>query len=230
VSVEYATVGWSATADQDFVPVKGQLSWADGDDADKVIRVPILKDSGPLEQPETLAVELSAPDGGMGLATRWAVVEIRGDAYPAGVFTLEVPSQAWERDLTVNVIVKRQDYGTGAVTVDLTVGGTATNGQDYSLPQQTYRFSWADGDRNPKNLSIPLINDRRKEGEETITVTLSGATGGALIAEPSSATVKILDDDASSSDTAGGGGHSGGLFALLSGLAGLLRLRRRASR
>jgi len=225
VSVGYEAASGSATAGQDFGAVTGQLTWADGEDSDKVITVPILKDSESGERSESFAVRLVDPVGGVGIGTSKALVVIRGDSYPAGLFTLSVVNQAWERDLTVNVIVNREDYGAGAVTVDLTVGGTATNGQDYSLPQQTHRFSWADGDRSSKNLSIPLINDRRKEGEETITLTLSGATGGALIGAPSSATVRILDDDTSS----GGGGHSGGLFALLSGLAGLLRLRRRAS-
>jgi uncharacterized delta-60 repeat protein len=224
LSVQYETVSGSATAGEDFGAVTGQLTWADGEDSDKAIMVPIFKDSGPPESGEVFYVRLVETGGGVGIATSNAWVTILGDSYPAGLLTLRVYGQAGERDLTVNVIVDRVDYVTGAVAVDLTVGGTATNGEDYSLPQQTYRFSWADGEGGARNLSIPLISDRRKEDEETITLTLSGATGGALIAEPASATVRILDDDASSS---GGGGHSGGFFAILAGLAGLLRLRRR---
>jgi hypothetical protein len=162
----------------------------------------------------------------VGLATRKAQVTIRGDSYPAGLFSLNVESAVLERERAVNVIVYREDYGMGAVAVDLSVGGTATNGQDYSLPQQTYRFSWTDGDMGARNLSIPLNNDRRKEGDETITLSLSNPTGGALLGAPSSTSVRIVDDDRSGG---GGGGHAGGLFALLSGLAGLLRLRRRAT-
>jgi hypothetical protein len=226
VSVGYEAVSASATVGADFGPVAGQLTWGDGDDSEKVITIPIVKDSGPAERQEEFAVRLAAPTGGVGLATRKARVTILGDSYPAGLLNLSVKSEVLEREGTINVIVSREDYGIGAVEVDLTVGGTGTNGQDYSLPQQTYRFSWTDGDTSAKGLSIPLINDRRKEGEETVTVTLSRATGGALIGTPSSAMVKILDDDESGS---GGGGHSGGLFALLSGLAGLLRLRRRVS-
>jgi uncharacterized delta-60 repeat protein len=226
VGVEYQALSNSATAGADFGAVTGQLSWADGDDSDKVITVPILNDSGSPERPEQFAVRLTASSGGVGLATRAARVTILGDSYPAGVLSLSVKGAVLERELAVNVIVNREDYGVGAVAVDLTVGGTATNGQDYSLPQQTYRFSWADGDMGAKNLSIPLSNDRRKEGEETITVSLSNPTGGALLATPSTATVKVVDDDDSGG---GGGGHAGGWFALLSGLVGLLRLRRRVS-
>lgn len=226
VSVQYEAVSGGATAGEDFGPATGQLTWGDGDDSDKVITVPILRDSGPPERFEEFAIQLVSPGGGLGLATRKARVRILGDSYPAGLFNFGVRSEVLERELTINVIVHREDYGTGAVGVDLTVGGTATNGQDYSLPQQTYRFSWTDGDMDAKGLSIPLNNDRRKEGEETITLSLSNATGGALIGTPS-ATVRILDDDQSAGG--GGGGQAGGLFALLSGLAGLLRLRRRAS-
>jgi hypothetical protein len=226
VSVGYEAVSESAAAGADFGPVTGQLTWGDGDDSDKVITVPILRDDGPPERPEGFVVQLSAPGGGVGLATRKARVAILGDSYPAGLFNLIVNSEVLERERTINVIVSREDYGVGAVGVDLSVGGTASNGQDYSLPQQTHRLSWADGDMGAKNLSIPLINDRRKESEETITLALSSATGGALIGGQSSATVRILDDDESGS---GGAGHSGGLFALLSGLAGLLRRRSRAS-
>lgn len=226
VSVAYEAVSASATVGADFGQAAGQLTWGDGEDTEKVITIPVLRDGGPPERPEEFAVQLSAPGGGLGLATRETRVRILGDSYPAGLFNLNVKGSVLERELTVNVIVSREDYGSGAVAVDLTVGGTASNGQDYTLPQQAYRFSWADGDLSARNLSIPLVNDRRKEGEETITLTLSGATGGALIGEQSSATVRVLDDDESSS---GGGGRSDALFALLSGLAGLLRLRRRLS-
>jgi uncharacterized delta-60 repeat protein len=226
VSVQYEALSDSATAGADFGQVTGQLTWGDGDDAEKVITIPVLRDGGPPERPEGFAIRLASPGGGVGLATRESRVTILGDSYPAGLFNLEVKSAVFERELALNVIVYREDYGTGAVAVDLSVGGTATNDQDYSLPQKTYRFSWADGDMGAKNLSIPLNNDRRKEGDETITVSLSNPTGGALVGTQSTATVRIVDDDESGD---GGGGHAGGLFALLSGLAGLLRLRRRVS-
>ena len=226
VSVQYETVSGTATVGADFAAVTGQLTWADGDDSDKVITVPVLDDGGPPERPEEFSVRLAAPSGGVGLATRTARVTMLGDSYPAGLLSLTTNAAVTEAG-SIGVAVNRQDYGSGAVSAELTIGGTAVNGEDYSLPQQTYVFSWVDGDMSPKTLWIPMINDRRKEGEETITVSLSKPTGGALIAAPSSATVRVLDDDGSGGG--GGGGHAGGWFALLSGLAGVLRLRRRAS-
>lgn len=227
VSVQYQSVSNSATAGADFGAVTGQLTWADGDDSDKVITVPVLTDSGPAERSEEFSVRLAAPGGGVGLATRTARVTILGDSHPAGLLSLTATASVTEAG-SIGVFVNRQDYGAGAVSVELTIGGTAIIGEDFSLPQQTYVFSWTDGDMNAKTLWIPMINDRRKEAEETITLSLSKPTGGALIGTPSSATVRVLDDD-DSGGGGGGGGHAGGLFALLSGLAGVLRLRRRAS-
>ena len=227
VSVQYQSVSNSATAGADFGAVTGQLTWADGDDSDKVITVPVLTDSGPAERSEEFSVRLAASGGGVGLATRTARVTILGDSYPAGLLSLTATASVTEAG-SIGVFVNRQDYGAGAVSAELTIGGTAINGEDFSLPQQTYVFAWTDGDMNAKTLWIPMINDRRKEAEETITLSLSKPTGGALIGTPSSATVRVLDDD-DSGGGGGGGGHAGGLFALLSGLAGVLRLRRRAS-
>jgi uncharacterized delta-60 repeat protein len=226
VSVDYEVESDGATAGADFGQVAGRLTWADGDDADKVITIPIFPDGGPPERPEQFAVLLAAPGGGVGLATRMAQVTILGDAYPAGLFSL-TGNVAVREGGTVRAIVEREDYAVGAVSVDLTIGGTAVNGEDYSLPQQTYRLSWTDGDRSAKSVLIPVTDDRRKEDDEVISLSLSNPTGGAVLGTRSSATVRVMDSVQSGSG-GGGGGHAGGLFALLSGLAGLLRLRRRA--
>lgn len=129
-----------------------------------------------------------------------------------------------EADGSVSVSVRRIGGRTGAVSVQYeAMSDTATAGADFG--QVTGQLTWGDGDMGARNLSIPLNSDRRKEGDETITLSLSNPTGGVLLGAPSSASVRIVDDDQSG----GGGGHAGGLFALLSGLAGLLRLRRRAT-
>jgi hypothetical protein len=243
VSVDYAAgpitgfpAEFTATVGADFGPAAGTLTWVSGDDSERVITVPVPQDSATPERPEQFAVRLAVPDAGAGLATHTARVTIQGDA-TSGLFSLSVPSSLEERHGPVHVIVQRLDYSAGAVSVELLVGGTAANGQDYSLPGQTLRLTWADGDSNPNVVSIPLIDDKHNEGEETITLSLSGATGGALIGPQSSATVRIVDDDPSitaggggSGGGSGGGGRSGGLFLMLSGLAGLLRRRTRASR
>ncbi len=60
VSVDYATLssGGSATANLDYAPVSGTLTWADGDAAPKSFIVPIARDDR-IEGDETVLVQLS---------------------------------------------------------------------------------------------------------------------------------------------------------------------------
>ena len=63
ISVSYSTVGISATAGSDFTAVSGTLSWADGDESDRTVAVPIA-DDGEAEGNETFRFVLSNPTGG----------------------------------------------------------------------------------------------------------------------------------------------------------------------
>jgi YD repeat-containing protein len=63
VSVDYATSDDTATADSDYTPATGTLSWANADLADKPITINILNDSE-LEEDETLILSLGNVTGG----------------------------------------------------------------------------------------------------------------------------------------------------------------------
>ncbi len=66
VSVDYASVGGTATAGDDFTAVSGTLSWGGGDGAAKSFQLPILDDSD-TEGDETVTLALTEPTGGAGL-------------------------------------------------------------------------------------------------------------------------------------------------------------------
>ncbi|MCB1056602.1 MAG: hypothetical protein KDD11_13955, partial [Acidobacteria bacterium] len=66
VGVSYASADGSATADEDYTPVAGTLSWPDGDDDPRSFTLPLLDDTLP-EANETVQLSLSAPTGGAGL-------------------------------------------------------------------------------------------------------------------------------------------------------------------
>ena len=219
-----------ATAGADFTVVEGRLIWPDGDDSVRTVTVPIASDDGPAERPEVFRVQISAPEGGAGLATSFANVTIAGDSFPAGVLVVRWADTVYEGHVA-HVAVGREDYGAGAVSVEVMItGGSAALGSDYSLPGQPMRLSWGDGDRNDQILEIPIVDDRRAEPTETIAIALTGATGGALIGAQSTAQIEIMDDDAGGGGGGGngGGGRAGVLFVLLSSLAGWLHSRRRA--
>lgn len=101
---------------------------------------------------------------------------------------------------TATITVTRTGGSDGAVGVTYaTSDGTALAGSDYTGAAGT--LSWADGDTAAKSFSIGIIDDGAVEAGETVTLTLSAATGGAVLGAPASASLTIIDDD-----TPGGGG------------------------
>ena len=231
VSVTYRTGDYigtdaaKATSGQDYTPISGQLTWADGDRTDRQIVVPIAVDSGKVEESERFMVTLTDAQGGAEVGTRDAVVEILGDGDPVGQFGFaDSAVTVSEADGAVQLVVNRNYYSKGATSVTLTpVAGSAT-AADFSTAPIT--LSWGDGDSQPKTAVIPITKDQIKESTETFTVELTNSTNGALIGPHSVVTVSIQDSPPPPGS--GGGGAIDG-FALA--VLGALRwLRRRAPR
>ncbi len=85
ISVDYQTVvnDWElATAGVDFTHVTGRLTWDDGDAGERQIIVPIAMNDADPEPSEWFTVALSDVQGGAGLGTRNATIEIIGNAPP----------------------------------------------------------------------------------------------------------------------------------------------------
>jgi hypothetical protein len=76
-----------------------------------------------------------------------------------------------------------------------TSDGTAHAGADYQAASGTLTF--APG-QTRQTITIGLLDDGLVEGDETLQVTLSGATGGAVLGSPQAATLTIVDDDTAS--------------------------------
>ncbi|MGV0102331.1 cupin domain-containing protein [Nostoc sp. DSM 114167] len=85
---------------------------------------------------------------------------------------------------------------TGAVGATITLkDGTAKYLEDYNGSQQI-KVNFADGER-VKVVNIPIIDDNSIEANKTINLTLSDATGGAIIGLlQNTATLTIVDNDA----------------------------------
>ncbi|HEY9694128.1 MAG TPA: Calx-beta domain-containing protein [Oculatellaceae cyanobacterium] len=87
-----------------------------------------------------------------------------------------------------------------ALTVNYTVGGTATSGTDYTALSGTISFAVG---QSSVNLPLKVINDTLVEGNETTAVTLS-ANSAYTIGSANSATVTIADNDIGATATANG--------------------------
>lgn len=78
------------------------------------------------------------------------------------------------------VVISREGGSVGAVSVIFsTAGGTATADADYTPVEQT--LTWDAGDTSSRVVYIQIATDQLAEGDETIRLELSDATGGASI-------------------------------------------------
>jgi hypothetical protein len=94
----------------------------------------------------------------------------------------------------ITITVTRTNSSDGAVSVEYaTSDDTATNPDDYT--QSTGTLYWSDGDDAGKTFTVSITDDATVEDDETFSLTLSNATGGASIGEPATAVVTITDDD-----------------------------------
>lgn len=78
-------------------------------------------------------------------------------------------------------------------TVTVTYTGTATEGVDYTDDDADNILQFPDGTTEVV-LTITPSGDVNCEGNETVIVTLSNPTGGAVLGNPSSETITITDD------------------------------------
>lgn len=106
---------------------------------------------------------------------------------------------------TISLFVTRIGGNSGSVSVSYASSdGSATAGTDYTGVSGT--LTWADGDADSKSFTLSLIDDSTVEGQESVDVELTDATGGAILGAPANASVLINDDD----DSTGGGSSNGG--------------------
>ena len=194
-SVNYATADGTATAGKDYTATSGVLNFADGETS-KTFNVPIIDDAI-YEGDEIVNLTLSNPTGGAGITTpKTTVLTIveNDQPPPAGVLQFSnVNFEGAENDGSVTIVVERIGGSIGNVSVNYaTADGTATEGQDYIGSSDTLTF--ADGVTS-QTLAVTLLDDQIYEGNETVKLSLSNITGGAVLGTTSEATLTVNDND-----------------------------------
>jgi hypothetical protein len=121
-------------------------------------------------------------------------VTIVDNDFPPG--TLQFSSTSYsiaENGGSATVGVTRTNGSFGAASVHYaTSNGTATAPADYTATSGD--LSWTSGETATKSFSVPIVNDRTRESNETINLTLSAPTGASL-GSPATGTITIVDDD-----------------------------------
>ena len=93
----------------------------------------------------------------------------------------------------LDFVVTLNRAASGTVTVDYaTSDGTATAGADYTAASGTLTFQPGD---TSKTVAVVVLNDSHNEGSETMTLTLSNATGAVIDSNASQASGTITNKD-----------------------------------
>ena len=191
VSVNFTTTRGTAADDSDYVPASGVLTFLPGETV-KTFTVPILNDSI-FEGKETILLALTSPTGpavlGNPAAASLTITEPGKLQFSSPAYTVN------ENSGNAIINVTRLEGNSGEVQVSFAVdGGTATPSADFTPMSGDLTFS--DGETS-KSITVPILNDSLVEPDETVRLTLSDPTGGALLGVVPDATLNISDNDIS---------------------------------
>lgn len=187
-TIDFATVGGSATPDVDYVSVNQTLNFAAGEST-KTIYVDIISDSL-AEATETVNVAISHQSSGL-----INTVGTTGRLYDSPQMTWSVSSGSMSEEngnKLIYTITRSGDLSQAASVDFTTTGGSASSGVDYTAVSQTVNFAAGE---TSKQVLVDIINDSLAEPNETVMGYLSNASSGIL--DVSSATATILDNDQS---------------------------------
>ena len=122
-----------------------------------------------------------------------ARVNSDGEGNAGVVGFVETATAVREEDGNAVLTVRRTGGSVGAVTVDYaTAAGTALPGLDFEDASHT--LTWNDGDVDEKSITINLIDDSNPEEDESLRLSLTSLTGGAVLAA-SEASINIHSDE-----------------------------------
>ncbi|WP_293653256.1 Calx-beta domain-containing protein, partial [Thiolapillus sp.] len=128
-------------------------------------------------------------------------VDLSTASSSSGVFGFrEAAISVGEGAGSVSIAISRTGGNAGAVSVLCsTSNGSALAGKDFS--SRSTRLNWPAGDSSDRNCTVPILDDSIIEGRQRFTVTLSSATGGAVLGTPDTLAVTIRDDETCSGDS-----------------------------
>ena len=189
LTVNY-TVGGTASSGSDYSSLAGSVTIPSGS-ASAAITVTPVEDTT-VESSETVIVTLSSNAsytvGSPGSAT---VTIADNDTLPTVTISATDPNASETGPDTGTFTVSRTGSTSAALTVNYTVGGTASSGSDYSSLAGSVTIPSGSASAA---ITVTPIEDTTVESSETVIVTLS-SNASYTVGSPSSATVTIADDN-----------------------------------
>ena len=191
VSVDYYTGEGTATAGLDYTNVSGAISFAPGETL-KSIFIPIINDTL-IEPTETVLVFLSNVTPGAQIGIGASTLLIIDDDFSPGRLQFngrEYSANEYETNAVITILRTNGSSGIVKVTY-FTIDGDARAPFDYVAVSNQVTF--ADGE-TVKTFNVPIVPDILAETNETVTLRLQSPTGGAVLGDPNSATLVIINN------------------------------------
>jgi hypothetical protein len=191
----YAANGDTALPGLNFIQTNGLISFGPGITS-RTITVPIVNNSIAETNPMFHAI-LVGPTGGAALGTNFTTpVTIINDDFGGTLAFKQTSYVTNENSGNFFVAVTRTGGAASGVTVDyFTQDGTAQAWQRYVPTSGTLTFG---SNEVSKIIQVPIINNTQPDGDQSFTLTLANATGGAAInTNKATATLTVLDDESS---------------------------------
>ncbi|MCB1100658.1 MAG: hypothetical protein KDN22_34165, partial [Verrucomicrobiae bacterium] len=185
VTVDFVSVGLSATSGSDYAGTPGTLTFSPGVTS---IEISIsITDDTVSEGDETFQIVFSNPVGA-GLHSESVVITISDDDFATlSIADTNINESAGE----IMVAVTLSNPSAFEVSVDYeAIGSSATVGEDFSAVSGTLTFSPGETE---KTIPVPITDDSLVEADEQFFISLRNASG-AFLAE-GGAIVTIADND-----------------------------------
>lgn len=187
----FFTVGGTATPGSDYSAISPlSVTLADGQGTIAVAVTPL--DDFDFEADETVVLTITQdPNYSIGFPGAGTVTIVSDDALPTVTVTAPDGNASEVGPDTGTIRFTRDIVTAGTLTVNFTVGGSATSGADYtSIGTQAV----IPANQASVDVTVTPINDSEREANETVVVTLSAGPAYS-IGSPSSDFVTLASED-----------------------------------
>ena len=191
-SINFATSGGSALANVEYVPTNGVLNFLNGINSNSFV-VTILNDNQ-IDGDQTVNLTLSNPTAGTQLLQpSTGVLTIidneSGFSFSSSAYTVN------ENGVFATVTVNRTGVTNNTASINYAAtDGTAHTGSQYQTVSGTLIFT---NGQTTATFNVPIIDNNVTGGSETVLLLLSNPSSTATLANPSAATLTILNNDGS---------------------------------
>jgi hypothetical protein len=187
-------IGFSSGLEPQYVSTTSVTRWS-GVAGSRTYLLANLADGQTFTDASGLRVTQTSHDASRAYITVSLTVDVTSPTNCAG--TIRFTNAKFNRAENIGnaaIQVERTGGDDGAVSVSFgTTSGSAVAGHDYTTASGT--LDWADGEDGTKTFDVTVANDSNDESNETVNLHLSDPTGGAVLGNPSNATMTIVDDD-----------------------------------